>query len=61
MAYGCFTSDVVSAFCFGDSFGLLERDSFEPTFITALRALQMSGPIFKFFPFLRFTAEMAPL
>jgi cytochrome P450 len=29
-AYSCFTTDVISTYCFGESFGFLDRDNFEP-------------------------------
>ncbi|KAI5862571.1 cytochrome P450 [Durotheca rogersii] len=55
MAYSCFTSDVVSDYCFGKGFGFLARDnsaSWEPNFRRPLSSLLRNVFVFRFFPFL---------
>lgn len=32
-AYSCFTSDVISSYCFGESFGFLQQVRFEMSFL----------------------------
>ncbi|KAJ5578592.1 uncharacterized protein N7459_007556 [Penicillium hispanicum] len=60
-AYSCFTSDVISAYCFGEPFGFLRQESWEPNFRTALNAVLESTFVFRFFPPLKVLADIAPL
>jgi cytochrome P450 len=52
-AYSCFTSDVISEYCFGESFGFLEQESFEPNFRRAIYAILNTHHLFKFFTWLK--------
>ncbi|KAI1776778.1 cytochrome P450 [Hypoxylon cercidicola] len=55
-AYSCFTSDVISDYCFGESLGFLAQESWEPNFREPLYSLLQTVYIFRFFPFLKHTA-----
>ncbi|XXG98627.1 hypothetical protein Hte_004952 [Hypoxylon texense] len=55
-AYSCFTSDVISDYSFGESFGFLEADSWEPNFREPMYSLLQTVYVFRFFPFLKHTA-----
>ncbi|KAI1630610.1 cytochrome P450 [Biscogniauxia mediterranea] len=55
-AYSCFTSDVISDYCFGESFGFLAQESWEPNFRAPLYSLLGTVYVFRFLPFLRHTA-----
>ncbi|RYO78240.1 hypothetical protein DL766_010005 [Monosporascus sp. MC13-8B] len=50
MAYSCFTSDVISDFCYGQSFGFLDQDTWEPNFLAPLHAQLKTAYISKYFP-----------
>ncbi|OTA59664.1 cytochrome P450 [Hypoxylon sp. EC38] len=52
VSYSCFTSDAISAYCFGDSFGFLDQKGWYPNFHVA--ELSTLKPVFalRFFPFL---------
>ncbi|KAI1403068.1 cytochrome P450 [Hypoxylon fuscum] len=56
MAYSCFTSDAISDYCFGESFGFLAQKSWEPNFREPLYQMLKTVYVFRFFPFLRHTA-----
>ncbi|PYH87798.1 cytochrome P450 [Aspergillus ellipticus CBS 707.79] len=51
-AYSCFSSDVISDYCFGQGFGFLAQPSWEPNFRAPLYALLKPMFLFRFFPFL---------
>ncbi|KAI9043090.1 cytochrome P450 [Aspergillus affinis] len=51
-AFSCFSTDVISDYCFGESFGFLEQKSWEPNFRKPLYALLKPLFPFRFFPFL---------
>ena len=53
MAYSCFTADAISAYSFGESFGLLDQPSWTPNFREATLAVLKPVFVFRFFPFLR--------
>ncbi|RYP72823.1 hypothetical protein DL771_004007 [Monosporascus sp. 5C6A] len=50
MAYSCFTSDAISDFCYGQSFGFLAQDAWEPNFRAPLHAQLKTAYISKYFP-----------
>ncbi|KAI0532240.1 cytochrome P450 [Xylaria digitata] len=52
-AYSCFSSDVISEYCFGESFGFLIQDSWLPNFRGPLYSLIKPVYLFRFFPFLK--------
>lgn len=52
-AYSCYTSDVISSYCFGESFGFLEQEAFEPNFRRAIYSILNTRYFFKFFPWLK--------
>ncbi|KAJ5690941.1 hypothetical protein N7488_012508 [Penicillium malachiteum] len=60
-AYSCFTSDVISGYCFGDPFGFLTQENWEPNFRAPLNAVLESTFLFRFFPPLKVLTDMAPL
>lgn len=60
-AYSTFTSDTISDYCFGHSFGFLAQESWEPNFRAPLYALLQTVYIFRFFPFLRHVAKASEL
>ncbi|WQF79329.1 Putative cytochrome P450 [Colletotrichum destructivum] len=52
-AYSCFTSDVVSEYCFGEAFGFLDQDGWTPNFRAAVYGQLNHMYFFKFFPWLK--------
>ncbi|KAF6835131.1 trichodiene oxygenase [Colletotrichum musicola] len=50
MAYSCFTSDAISGYCFGDSFGFLQQEGWYPNFRDATAATLRPVFVFRFFP-----------
>ncbi|KAI1137896.1 cytochrome P450 [Hypoxylon sp. FL0543] len=50
--YSCFTSDVISDYCFGESFGFLTREAWVPNFRGPLYSILQTTFLFRFFPFL---------
>tara|TARA_R110002003_G_scaffold9_7_gene409 strand:+ start:6617 stop:7636 length:1020 start_codon:yes stop_codon:yes gene_type:complete len=50
MAYSCFTSDAISGYSFGQSFGLLEQEGWYPNFREPTAAILQPVFIFRFFP-----------
>ncbi len=61
MAYSCFTSDAISDYCLGESFGFLDQKSFEPNFRPAIYSFINTTYIFRFFPWVKVLATSAPL
>lgn len=51
-AYSCFTSDAISSYCFGESFGLLQQPGWTPNFREATLAILKPVFLFRFFPIL---------
>ncbi|OTB00209.1 hypothetical protein M426DRAFT_268132 [Hypoxylon sp. CI-4A] len=60
VAYSCFTSDVISGYCFGEPFGFVAQESWEPNFKESLNSFASMTFVFRFFPFLKKVAELAP-
>ncbi|KAK8001027.1 hypothetical protein PG991_013249 [Apiospora marii] len=52
-AYSCFTSDAISDYCFGQSFGFLVQESWYPNYRAATYAFLKTVYLFRYFPFLR--------
>lgn len=52
MAYSCFTTDTISSYCFGETFGMLDQKSWRPNFREATLAVLKPVFVFRFFPFL---------
>ncbi|GKT41142.1 cytochrome P450 monooxygenase sdnE [Colletotrichum spaethianum] len=52
-AYSCFTSDVVSDYCFGEAFGFLSQEDWTPNFREAVYGQLNHMFVFKFFPWLK--------
>ncbi|RYP24206.1 hypothetical protein DL765_000701 [Monosporascus sp. GIB2] len=52
MAYSCFTSDVISDFCYGQSFRFLDQDTWEPNFLAPLHAQLKTVYISKFIKYM---------
>ncbi|KAK6814081.1 hypothetical protein RU639_010126 [Aspergillus parasiticus] len=51
-AYSCFSIDVISDYCFGQSYGFLDQTSWEPNFRKPIFSLFIPVFAFRFFPFL---------
>lgn len=58
-AYSCFSSDVISDYAFGDSFGFLDQKSWEPNFRGPLYSIIKPVFMFRFFPFTRYLSKAA--
>ncbi|TGO61241.1 hypothetical protein BOTNAR_0132g00120 [Botryotinia narcissicola] len=58
-AYSCFTSDVVADYCFGEPFGFVAQEGWQPNFRPSLFALLHTVHIFRFFPALKYIALAA--
>ncbi|KAF4452141.1 cytochrome P450 oxidoreductase [Fusarium austroafricanum] len=58
-AYSCFTSDAISSYCFGEAFGLLSQDDWQPNFREATLAVLKPVFVFRFFPFLVASVKLA--
>ncbi|UNI24499.1 hypothetical protein JDV02_010239 [Purpureocillium takamizusanense] len=53
MAYSCFTSDAISRYCFGESFGFLDQEGWYPNFREPTAAILKPVFMFRFFPYLK--------
>ncbi|KAF4960769.1 hypothetical protein FGADI_712 [Fusarium gaditjirri] len=51
-AYSCFTSDAISSYCFGEPFGLLSRNQWQPNYREATLAVLKPVFFLRFFPIL---------
>ncbi|KAM0324284.1 hypothetical protein ACHAPQ_008383 [Fusarium lateritium] len=51
-AYSCFTSDAISSYCFGEAFGLLSSEGWQPNYREATLAVLKPVFVLRFFPFL---------
>ncbi|EAT85300.2 hypothetical protein SNOG_07834 [Parastagonospora nodorum SN15] len=58
MAYSCFTSDAISAYSFGERFGLLDQEGWYPNFREATTAILKPVFIFRFFPWTKASAGL---
>ena len=58
MAYSCFTSDAISGYSFGESFGFLDQDGWFPNFREPLASILRPVFIFRFFPFTKASAGL---
>ena len=56
MAYSCFTSDAISGYSFGESFGFLDQDGWYPNFREPLASILKPVFIFRFFPITKASA-----
>ncbi|KAK7970073.1 hypothetical protein PG988_009146 [Apiospora saccharicola] len=59
VAYSCFTADAISGYAFGQNFGLLDQEGWEPNFHEPTLSTLRPGLLFRFFPFLKNAAELA--
>ncbi|KAI4862775.1 cytochrome P450 [Hypoxylon rubiginosum] len=53
VAYSCFSSDAISAYCFGETFGFMEREGWFSDFHTAELEILRPVYLFRFFPLFR--------
>lgn len=60
-AYSCFTSDVVSDYCFGEAFGFLQQESWTPNYRAAVYGALNHLYVFRFFPILKLPLLMGPM
>ncbi|KAJ8111309.1 hypothetical protein OPT61_g6064 [Boeremia exigua] len=56
MAYSCFTSDAISGYSFGESFGFLDQEGWFPNFREPLASMLRPVFIFRFFPWTKASA-----
>ncbi|KAF2438309.1 cytochrome P450 [Karstenula rhodostoma CBS 690.94] len=61
MAYSCFTSDAISGYAFGESFGFLEQEGWYPNFREPTAAVLQPVFIFRFFPWTKASASLGKL
>jgi cytochrome P450 len=59
-AYSCFSSDVITSYCFGQTHGFLDQEDFVPNLKSAIRAGASSMAVVKQFPFLATLVENMP-
>jgi cytochrome P450 len=59
-AYSCFTTDVIAKYAFGETFGFLSQEAFEPNYRPAAYSLLNSLYVFRFFPFLKIFVYITP-
>ncbi|KAJ4865711.1 cytochrome p450 domain-containing protein [Trichoderma breve] len=60
-SYSCFTSDVISGYCFGEPFGFISQETWYPNFREPLGAILGTTYVFRFFPPLKILTNIAPL
>lgn len=58
MAYSCFTSDAISGYSFGESFGFLDQEGWYPNFCEPLASMLRPVFIFRFFPWTKASAGL---
>ncbi|KAF9699924.1 hypothetical protein EKO04_002335 [Ascochyta lentis] len=58
MAYSCFTSDAISGYSFGESFGFLDQPGWYPNFREPLASILRPVFIFRFFPWTKASASL---
>lgn len=61
MAYSCFTSDAISGYSFGESFGFLEQKGWFPNFREPTASLLRPVFVFRFFPWTKASAGLGKL
>ncbi|KAF2036389.1 putative cytochrome P450 [Setomelanomma holmii] len=59
-AYSCFSSDMISTYCFGEPLGFIEQDGWEPNFREPMSAFLNTSYLFRFFPWVRGLVNVAP-
>jgi len=59
-AYSCFTTDVISAYCFGQANGLLDQPDFTPNLRPAILGGCASLPVVKQIPWLAVVIDALP-
>jgi cytochrome P450 len=59
MAYSCFTSDAISSYSFGESFGFLEQKGWYPNFREPTASVLKPVFVFRFFPWTKASAALA--
>jgi cytochrome P450 len=58
MAYSCFTSDAISGYSFGESFGFLDQEGWYPNFREPTASILRPVFIFRFFPWTKASAGL---
>ena len=61
MGLSCYTTDVISGYCYGEAFDFLERDSFEPNLRGPNFAVLGIVHALRHFPNLKYLLRAAPL
>ncbi|KAL2882245.1 hypothetical protein SGCOL_002514 [Colletotrichum sp. CLE4] len=59
-AYSCFTTDVITEYCFGESFKFLEQKKWTPNYRAAVYGALNHTFLFKFFPSLKMMMNAGP-
>lgn len=60
MAFSCFTADVITRYCFGQSHGYLDQEGFEPNLVPGISAGLATGAVMKQWPFLFTVVDSIP-
>ena len=60
IAYSCFTTDVIIAYCFGQTEGFLDNDGFEKNLSASLQAGCRALPVMKQFPWILVIMDALP-
>ncbi|KAE9985723.1 hypothetical protein BLS_005689 [Venturia inaequalis] len=60
MAYSCFTTDIITRYCFGQSYGYLDQEEFEPNLGQAIVTSVAAGAFVKQWPFLFTIMDSTP-
>jgi hypothetical protein len=61
MAYSCFTSDAISNYSFGESFGLLDQEGWYPNFREPTASILRPVFVFRFFPWTKASIGLGKL
>ncbi|ROV93806.1 hypothetical protein VMCG_08793 [Cytospora schulzeri] len=59
-AYSCLATDVIAAYCFGETLGFVDQDGWRPNFREATRGTLKASFVFRYFSVARSLIHMAP-
>jgi hypothetical protein len=60
MAYGCFTADAITKYCFGETAGFISQDGWKRNHRAALEGFTQSMYILRYAPWIRQMVHVAP-
>ncbi|KUI60841.1 Trichodiene oxygenase [Cytospora mali] len=58
--YSCLVTDLISAYCFGETMGFMEQEGWEPNFREPVNGLLKASFMFRYFPVTRSLVHVAP-